>query len=125
MEDFGIFVGHLNLFYDPMVFYGHLVHFVAIWYIFPSFGTSYREKSGNPGKSCDFEPTIRAIYFIVMFLIIFAFWHSKARPLDSWHQSDSIWKDEETNLIKFSTFFYRDRRICSLFFSYRMQDNEY
>jgi hypothetical protein len=36
-------------------FCGHLVHFVVIWYIFPSFGTLYREKSGNPGRYyCDF-----------------------------------------------------------------------
>jgi hypothetical protein len=30
------------------IFYGHLVHFVVIWYIFLRFGTLYREKSGNP-----------------------------------------------------------------------------
>jgi hypothetical protein len=27
-----------------------LVHFMAIWYIFPHFGMLYQEKSGNPGK---------------------------------------------------------------------------
>jgi hypothetical protein len=31
------------------IFYGHLVHFVVIWYIFTLFGTLFREKSGNPG----------------------------------------------------------------------------
>jgi hypothetical protein len=29
-------------------FYGHLVYFVAIWYIFYRFGMLYQEKSGNP-----------------------------------------------------------------------------
>jgi hypothetical protein len=31
------------------IFYGHLVHFVVILYIFPRFGILCREKSGNPG----------------------------------------------------------------------------
>jgi hypothetical protein len=31
------------------IFYGHLVYFVVIWYIFPRFGILYQEKSGNPG----------------------------------------------------------------------------
>jgi hypothetical protein len=30
------------------MFYGHLVYFVVIWYIFPRFGMLYQEKSGNP-----------------------------------------------------------------------------
>jgi hypothetical protein len=30
-------------------FYGHLVHFVAILYIFSGFGILYQQKSGNPG----------------------------------------------------------------------------
>jgi hypothetical protein len=30
------------------LFYGHLVHFVVIWYILIHFGILYREKSGNP-----------------------------------------------------------------------------
>jgi hypothetical protein len=34
--------------YMYVIFYGHLVHFVAIWYILPRFGMLYREKSGNP-----------------------------------------------------------------------------
>jgi hypothetical protein len=29
-------------------FYGHLVHYVVIWYIFSGFGIEYRDKSGNP-----------------------------------------------------------------------------
>jgi hypothetical protein len=33
---------------DVGLFYGHLVYFVVIWYIFPRFGISYQEKSGNP-----------------------------------------------------------------------------
>jgi hypothetical protein len=32
------------------IFYGHLVQFVVIRYIFPHFGTLYREKSGNPTR---------------------------------------------------------------------------
>jgi hypothetical protein len=31
------------------IFYGHLVHFVFLWYIFSGFGIVYQEKSGNPG----------------------------------------------------------------------------
>jgi hypothetical protein len=30
------------------IFYGLLVHFVVIWYIFPRFGILDQEKSGNP-----------------------------------------------------------------------------
>jgi hypothetical protein len=30
------------------IFYGHLIYFVAIWYIFPRFGILDQEKSGNP-----------------------------------------------------------------------------
>jgi hypothetical protein len=29
-------------------FYGHLVHFVFIWYIYSVFGIVHQEKSGNP-----------------------------------------------------------------------------
>jgi hypothetical protein len=32
-----------------VIFYGHLVQFVIIWYIFSCFGILYQEKSGNPG----------------------------------------------------------------------------
>jgi hypothetical protein len=31
------------------IFYGPLVYFVVIWYIFPRFGILDPEKSGNPG----------------------------------------------------------------------------
>jgi hypothetical protein len=31
------------------IFYGHLVYFVVIWYIFPRFGILDQQKSGNPG----------------------------------------------------------------------------
>jgi hypothetical protein len=35
------------------IFYGHLVHFVVIWYrYFSRFGMLYREKSGNPAYEC-------------------------------------------------------------------------
>jgi hypothetical protein len=30
------------------IFYGHLVYFVVIWYIFPPLGILDQEKSGNP-----------------------------------------------------------------------------
>jgi hypothetical protein len=30
-------------------FYGNLVYFIAIWYIFSLFGILYQEKFGNPG----------------------------------------------------------------------------
>jgi hypothetical protein len=44
-----VFLGpFLSLLWPNGLFYGHLVHFVVIWYIFPRFGISYREKSGNP-----------------------------------------------------------------------------
>jgi hypothetical protein len=32
------------------MFYGHLVYFVVIWYIFPCFGILDQEKSGNPAS---------------------------------------------------------------------------
>jgi hypothetical protein len=32
-------------------FCGHLVNFIAIWYIFPRFGILYQEKSGNPAEN--------------------------------------------------------------------------
>jgi hypothetical protein len=30
------------------IVYGHLIYFVALWYIFPRFGILAQEKSGNP-----------------------------------------------------------------------------
>jgi hypothetical protein len=41
------------------IFYGHLVHFVFIWYIFSGFGVMNQEKSGNP------DPTVRVFLFVV------------------------------------------------------------
>jgi hypothetical protein len=40
------------------IFYGHLVQFVFVWYIFSGFGTMCHEKSGNPDgitKSCSWN----------------------------------------------------------------------
>jgi hypothetical protein len=36
------------------IFYGHLVYFVDIRYIFPRFGILYQEESGNPDAIPDF-----------------------------------------------------------------------
>jgi hypothetical protein len=33
------------------LFYGHLVYFVVIWYVFPRLGILDLEKSGNPGHN--------------------------------------------------------------------------
>jgi hypothetical protein len=33
------------------IFYGHLIYFVAISYIFPRFGILDKDKSGNPGRN--------------------------------------------------------------------------
>jgi hypothetical protein len=49
VEDVGIFYGHFENYPAIWYFCVHLVHFVAIWYIFPRFGILYQEKSGNPG----------------------------------------------------------------------------
>jgi hypothetical protein len=59
MEDYSIFCGHTY-----GLFYGHLVYFVAIWYIlwpfgigiFPLFGM---EKSGDPELKPDFVPHVK------------------------------------------------------------------
>jgi hypothetical protein len=62
MEDFGIFYGHLVYFtaiwyiFCPFgIFCGNFLYFVAIWYIFiviwyifSRFGMLFKEKSGNP-----------------------------------------------------------------------------
>jgi hypothetical protein len=50
IEDVGIFYGQKFYFmYSHFgMLYGHLVYFVVIWYIFPSFDMLYQEKSGNP-----------------------------------------------------------------------------
>jgi hypothetical protein len=41
----------LSIFLTNGIFYGHLIHFVAIWYSIPRFGMLYQEKSGNPAFS--------------------------------------------------------------------------
>jgi hypothetical protein len=45
MGDVGIFMAIVR---PNGTFYGHLVQFVDIRYIFSHFGMLYREKSGNP-----------------------------------------------------------------------------
>jgi hypothetical protein len=52
LEDVGIFYGHLVHLWSFLIFNGHLVYFVVIWYIFPHFGISYQEKAGNPCLFC-------------------------------------------------------------------------
>jgi hypothetical protein len=41
-------------------FYDNLVHFVLIWYIFPSFGITYQQKSGNPALVASQLGTVRS-----------------------------------------------------------------
>jgi hypothetical protein len=51
MEDVCIFYVHVVYFtakWCTYIFYGHLGHFVIVWYILSRFGMLYREKSGNP-----------------------------------------------------------------------------
>jgi hypothetical protein len=38
MEDVGVFKAILSILRRNGIFYGHLVHFVVIWYIFSNFG---------------------------------------------------------------------------------------
>jgi hypothetical protein len=61
---------HVCMFYDYLVFlrpleifYDHLVYFIVIWYIFPRFGISYQEKSGNPDKNRPFKSCDLTFYF--------------------------------------------------------------
>jgi hypothetical protein len=49
MEDAGNFLDIWSILRPFDIFYGHLVCFLVIWYIFPHFGILYQEKSGNPG----------------------------------------------------------------------------
>jgi hypothetical protein len=42
-----------NILWTCGIFYGHLVHFVLIWYIFSGFGIMYQEESGNPAVRRD------------------------------------------------------------------------
>jgi hypothetical protein len=50
MENIGIFLTIWSTLRALEIFYGHLVYFVVIWYIFPRFGILDQEKSGNPGR---------------------------------------------------------------------------
>jgi hypothetical protein len=49
MEDVNIFYGIWSILQPFGLFYGHLVHFIVIWYICSRLGLLYQEKSGNPG----------------------------------------------------------------------------
>jgi hypothetical protein len=51
MEEVGVFRAILSISRPKSRFYGQLVEFVVLWYIFTRYGMLYREKSGNP----DFE----------------------------------------------------------------------
>jgi hypothetical protein len=48
MENTGIFCGHLKYFTVIWYILWPFGNVVAIWYIFPRFGISCQEKSGNP-----------------------------------------------------------------------------
>jgi hypothetical protein len=52
MNNLGTFYDHLVFLRPLEIFYDHLVYFMVIRYIFPRFGISYQEKSGNPGPQC-------------------------------------------------------------------------
>jgi hypothetical protein len=54
------------------IFYGHLVYFVVIWYIFPRFGILDQEKSGNPEKESilDFDLKNVGVCFATHFYTI-------------------------------------------------------
>jgi hypothetical protein len=43
LENVDIFFGHLEYFTDIGGIFGHLVHFMFIWYIFPVFAIMYQE----------------------------------------------------------------------------------
>jgi hypothetical protein len=43
------FIDTWSIFRSFVIFYGLLVQFVVIWYIFSLFGILYQEKSGKPG----------------------------------------------------------------------------
>jgi hypothetical protein len=55
------------------VFYGNLVYFVVIWYIFLRFGVLYREKSGNPetkrGNARPFKSTCLKIFIGFLYVV--------------------------------------------------------
>jgi hypothetical protein len=48
MENAGIFYGHLEYFTVIRYILLQFGNAVVIWYIFPCFGISCQEKSGNP-----------------------------------------------------------------------------
>jgi hypothetical protein len=52
------FMAFWNILLRYAKFYGQLLIFVFIWYIFPVFGIVYQEKSGNPVTGNHFEKTI-------------------------------------------------------------------
>jgi hypothetical protein len=41
------------------IFFGHLVYFMVIWYIFPCFGMLDQGKSGNPVSHSFDRPSIK------------------------------------------------------------------
>jgi hypothetical protein len=59
MENAGIFYGLLEYFTVMWYILWPFGNVVVIWYIFPRFGTLYKEKSGNPAgtRQC-FQVTI-------------------------------------------------------------------
>jgi hypothetical protein len=56
MENLGIFLTIWSITAVGNI-YGHLVYFVAIWYIFTRFGILYQDKSGNPAVCHVLLPT--------------------------------------------------------------------
>jgi hypothetical protein len=55
-------------------FYGHLVYFVVIWYLFPRFGMLYPEKSGNPDM--DLSKKMKWNYRRILDLFVWpVLWH--------------------------------------------------
>jgi hypothetical protein len=59
MADVGVFLDICAILRQFDICYGHMVYFVAIWYIFPRFGILYQDKSGNPEEKKIFSPGIR------------------------------------------------------------------
>jgi hypothetical protein len=57
MEYVGIFMAILSIVQPNGIFYG-IWSIVVIWYIFPSFGMLYREKSGNPDQHTVGQTTV-------------------------------------------------------------------
>jgi hypothetical protein len=63
MEDVGICTAILSILLPNGIFYGHLVHFVIIWYTFSRVGILYRENSGSP----DYKIKVGARFFQLVF----------------------------------------------------------